>query len=89
MKVEKEKFKSSLEGNLADLSQGNELMFSLYVESKEEYDQWVMEIENVGGTIFFDSNKDRKEFYDNNGYFVCVFSDPDGHKFNLLYGENM
>jgi predicted lactoylglutathione lyase len=48
-----------------------------------------MEIENVGGTIFLDPNIDRKEFYDTNGYFVCVFSDPDGHKFNLLYDENM
>ncbi|WP_439490285.1 hypothetical protein [Algoriphagus sp.] len=43
------------------------------------------EIKNTGGTIVFDYNIDRKAFYDENGYFVCVFTDPDGHKFNLLY----
>lgn len=86
---EKEQLKESLEGNLSDLNQGNEIMFSLSVNSKEEFDQWIEEIEKAGGTILFDSNKDRKKFYDENGYFVCVFSDPDGHKFNLLYSANM
>lgn len=84
----KEKFKESLEGELSDLTKGNETMFSLSVETKNEYDRWVNLIKNSGGKIHFDSNNDRKEFYDENGFFVCVFSDPDGHKFNLLYNEN-
>ncbi|WP_339710290.1 VOC family protein [uncultured Kriegella sp.] len=84
----KEKLKESLEGELSDLSKGNEVMFSLSAESKNEYDKWVDLIKNAGGKIRFDSNKDRKEFYDENGFFVCVFTDPDGHKFNLLYNEN-
>lgn len=85
----KEKLESSLEGKSADLSKGNEVMFSMAAESKEEYNHWVTEINKSGGEILFDSNKDRKAFYDDNGFYVCVFTDPDGHKFNLLHNENM
>jgi len=84
-----EKLESSLEGKTADLNKGNEVMFSMAAESKEEYNNWVTEIDKAGGKIVFDSNKDRKAFYDDNGFYVCVFTDPDGHKFNLLYTENM
>ncbi len=85
----KEKLQESLEGKTSDLTLGNEVMFSLSVENKEEYNQWVTKIKKAGGKILFDSNKDRKAFYDENGFYVCVFSDPDGHKFNLLYNENI
>tara|TARA_R100001369_G_C3312083_1_gene167497 strand:+ start:1487 stop:1903 length:417 start_codon:yes stop_codon:yes gene_type:complete len=85
---EKEKLKTSLEGKLSDLSQGNEIMFTLSANSKNEYDTWVAEVKKAGGTIFFDSNNDRKLFYDENGYHVCVFADPDGHKFNLFFNSN-
>lgn len=85
---EKEKMKTSLEGELSDLRKGNEIMFTLSAESKNDFDVWIEEIKKAGGSIFFDSNIDRKEFYDENGYHVCVFADPDGHKFNLFYNEN-
>ncbi|WP_452223562.1 VOC family protein [Lacinutrix chionoecetis] len=81
----KDKLRDSLEGELADLSKGNEVMFSLAVETKSEYDKWVEQIKKAGGKIHFNSNTHRKTVYDNNGYVVCVFTDPDGHKFNLLY----
>ena len=76
---EKERLKISLEGDLSDLSKGNEIIFSLSAKSKNEFDLWINEIKKAGGKILFDSNKDRKKFYDENGYFVCVFTDPDGH----------
>lgn len=85
---EKEKLKTSIEGELSDLNQGNEVMFSLSAETKDEFDHWINEIKKAGGRILFDSNKNRKEFYDRNGFYVCVFTDPDGHRFNLLYNEN-
>ena len=84
----KEKLKESLEGELSDLSKGNEIMFSLSAETKTQYDIWVELIKKAGANILFDSNQDRKEFYDKNGFKVCVFTDPDGHKFNLLYNKN-
>ena len=83
----KEQLEESLEGELSDLSKGNEIMFSLSAATKQEYDEWVDLIKKAGGKIHFDSNIDRKEFYDENGFFVCDFADPDGHKFNLLYNE--
>jgi len=64
-------------------------MFSLSVKSKREFDSWINEIKQAGGNILFDSNKDRKKFYNENGFYICVFADPDAHKFNLLYNENM
>lgn len=85
----KERLEASIEGTCADLHKGNEVMFSLAVDRKEDYDRWVSEIQKAGGKIEFDSNTDRKAFYGKNGFFVCVFTDPDGHKFNLLYNENM
>lgn len=84
----KEKLEESLEGKTIDLTQGNEVMFSLAVETKVEFDSCISEIEKAGGSILFDSNKDRNVYYDTNGFFVCVFADPDGHKFNLLYTEH-
>ncbi|MEG9328473.1 VOC family protein [Salinimicrobium catena] len=86
---EEERLKSSLEGEMSDPNQGNEIIFSLSSKTKEEFDRWITEIKEAGGKIIFDSNKDRKKYYDENGYYVCVFSDPDGHKFNLLYSEKM
>ena len=86
---QKEQLKSSLEGEVADLSQGNEIIFTLQAESKDEFDNWIIEVKNAGGTVLFDSNKDRKPLYDENGFFVCVFADPDGHKFNIFYSNNM
>lgn len=84
----KDRLKKSLEGELSDLSKGNEIIFSLSVDTKAEYDKWIEQIKKAGGKIYFDSNNDRKELYDKNAYYVCVFADPDGHKFNLLYNEN-
>ncbi|MEX2641634.1 MAG: hypothetical protein WD266_13175 [Balneolales bacterium] len=42
-------------------------MFTLSAGSKDEFDNWVEEIMEAGGTIFFDST-DRKEYYDGNGW---------------------
>jgi len=70
----KETLESSLESKSADLKNGNEVMFSMGAESKEEYNHWVTEINKAGGEILFDSNKDRKAFYDDNGFYV--FTEP-------------
>lgn len=84
----KGRLKENIEGELSDLSKGNEVIFSLLADTKTDYDKWVEQIKKAGGKIHFDSNQDRKEYYDENGFFVCIFADPDGHKFNLLYNKN-
>ena len=82
---ESEHLKSNLEGELADLSKGNEIIFTLSAQSKDEVDKWVEEVKKAGGTVLYDPKKDRKEYYDENGYYVFVFADPDGHKFNVFF----
>ncbi|NDV16029.1 glyoxalase/bleomycin resistance/extradiol dioxygenase family protein [Muricauda sp. TY007] len=84
----KEKLKTSLEGEVANLSQGNEIMFTLSADSKEEIHEWIDKVKKIGGTIRFDPRNDRKSFYDDNGYYVGVFADLDGHLFNLFCNLN-
>jgi len=84
----KEKLKESFEGEIANLSNGNEIMFTLSVNSEEEVNILIDKIIKVGGDIRFDPRKDKKKFYDDNGYYVCVFEDLDGHLFNLFCNLN-
>ncbi len=85
---EKKRFKVTAEGEIADLSKGNEIMFTLSAENKQEVNKWVEEVKKTGGKILFDPKKDQKKMYEENGYYVCVFADPDGHKFNVFYNIN-
>lgn len=85
----KEKLKRNLEGAIANLDHGNEIIFSLMIESEKEVDKLIEQIIEAGGTIRFDPRKDHKSFYDENGYYVCVFSDLDGHLFNLFCNLNI
>lgn len=45
---EQEKLKTSIKGKLSDLRKGNEVMFSLSVESKDVFDSWISEIKQAG-----------------------------------------
>jgi predicted lactoylglutathione lyase len=74
----KERFKWAINNEAADLKQGNEIIFSLSAESTDEVHQWLLAVKNAGGTIFAEPQSFEK------GYFFG-FSDPDGHKFNVLY----
>ncbi len=74
----KERFKWAVNDEVADLKHGNEIIFSLSADSKDDVNKWVPVIQKAGGTIFAEPQEYGK------GYFVG-FSDPDGHKFNVLY----
>ena len=67
---------------ILDLKDGNEAIFSLSAESKEEVDGWVEMVKRAGGKIAF-------EPYEIGQGYTFVFSDPDGHKFNVLYWPGM
>lgn len=71
--------KKFLKREMSDLSQGNEICFTLSAESKEEVDAWAEEVRKAGGTFFTDP----EEFGE--GYYGFGFADPDGHKFNVFY----
>jgi predicted lactoylglutathione lyase len=67
---------------IADLKNGNEIIFSLSAESKEEVNAWVEIVKKAGGKITV-------EPYEIGQGYTFVFSDPDGHKFNILYWPGM
>lgn len=69
----------NVKGQMADLQQGNEVIFTLSAESREEVDQWEEAVEKAGGTLV-----SRAEAF-GQGYYGLVFQDPDGHKFNVFY----
>jgi uncharacterized protein len=71
--------KSNVKIELADLNKGNEVIFTLSAETREEVDNWEKEVKNAGGIIISGA----EEF--GNGYYGFVFSDPDGHKFNVFH----
>lgn len=73
-------FKKSLGGEIADLSQGNEVMFTLSADSKEEVDQWADAVKKAGGSVF---SKPQHLFQKD--WYGCGFADPDGHKWNVFY----
>ncbi|WP_445457282.1 VOC family protein [Flavobacterium sp. HNIBRBA15423] len=75
----KEVLKSNIKGEIADTKQGNEVVFTLSADSKEEVNNWQREVENAGGKIISKA----EEFGE--GYYGFVFTDPDGHKFNVFY----
>jgi predicted lactoylglutathione lyase len=75
----KDVLKSNVEGEVADLKHGNEIVFTLSADTKEEVDQWEQEVRNAGGTIVSAA----EEFGE--GYYGFLFTDPDGHKFNVFY----
>ncbi|HYV53502.1 MAG TPA: VOC family protein [Chitinophagaceae bacterium] len=67
---------------ITDLKNGNEIIFSLSAESREEVNEWVEIVKKAGGKITV------KPYEIGQGY-TFVFSDPDGHKFNILYWSGM
>jgi predicted lactoylglutathione lyase len=68
-----------LEADMADLTKGNEIIFTLAAQTKAEVDSWAQEVEQAGGTLV--SNPE--EF--GPGYYGFIFADPDGHKFNVFF----
>jgi uncharacterized protein len=75
----KDKLRTEIKGELADLTQGNEIIFTLSADSKEEVNQWATEVQKAGGKLV----SKPEEFGE--GYYGFVFADPDGHKFNVFY----
>lgn len=77
-------FNAPIGGEIADLKNGNEVMFTLSADSKEEVDEWVQAVEKAGGTLFSKPQKIQGK----NDWCGCGFVDPDGHKWNVFYNAN-
>ncbi|SEA51507.1 VOC family protein [Pedobacter hartonius] len=74
-----DKLKANLEIEISDAHVANEIIFTLSAESRDEVNDWEAAVLNAGGKIV----SKPKEFGE--GYYGCVFADPDGHKFNVFY----
>jgi len=66
-------------GPIIDSKAGNEIIFTLSAENKEEVNNWEKEVQQAGGTIV-----SRPEAF-GEGYYGFVFADPDGHRFNVFH----
>ena len=75
----KEVIETKMKVKFADTKNGIEVMFTLSADSQDEVDKWAKEVENAGGKII----SKPEEFGE--GYYGFVFSDPDGHTFNVFY----
>lgn len=74
----KKVLEAGMGGNIIDTKTGNEIIFTLSAESKEEVDKWEEEVRQAGGTIIAKADEAR------DGYSGFVFADPDGHRFNVF-----
>ncbi|WP_291906491.1 VOC family protein [Chitinophaga sp. CB10] len=68
----------AMKGPIADVAAGNEIIFTLSFETREEVDACEKEILDAGGTIV-----SRPELVQGK-YYGFVFADPDGHKYNVF-----
>jgi predicted lactoylglutathione lyase len=75
----KDILKANIKGEISDSQNANEVVFTLSAESKDQVDIWASEVEKAGGKII-----SRPEEF-GKGYYGFVFTDPDGHKFNVFY----
>lgn len=75
----KDVLETGMKGQIIDTKAGNEIIFTLSADSKEEVNSWEKEVQQAGGTIV----SKPEEFGE--GYYGFVFADPDGHKFNVFH----
>ena len=74
---------SQIDEYLTSGSKTSEIIFTLSAETEAEVNEWAAKVKNAGGNIF------QKVRRDENNYYGFVFTDPDGHKFNVLLMDNM
>jgi hypothetical protein len=59
----------------------SEIIFTLSAETEAEVKEWAEKVKNASGNIFHEVGRDETNHY---GF---GFTDPDGHKFNVLLME--
>ncbi|WP_342511987.1 VOC family protein [Sporosarcina sp. FSL K6-1522] len=72
-------FRGFTKNAIADSQQGTEVLFSLGANSKDEVDEIALKVEGSGGTVL--SKSEERDGW----MYGCLFADPDGHRWNVLY----
>lgn len=75
----KDVLRSNMKIEIADAQSAAEVLFTLSAKSKEEADQWTVEVKKAGGKML----SEPEAFGE--GYYGFMFADPDGHRFNVFY----
>ena len=70
---------TNIKGEITYPQNSNEVVFTLSAESKDQVSHWAKEVERAGGKIISRPAEFGK------GYYGFVFTDTDGHKFNVFY----
>jgi len=63
--------------------ENSEIIFTISAETEQEVNEFADKVKNAGGNIIKDVKRDEANYY---GF---AFTDPDGHKFNVLLMDNM
>ena len=79
MLIREAMFAGFSKNNLTDTSQSSEILISYDAESREEVDAIAKKVVTAGGTMFGEPGESQGWMYG------CGFSDPDGHRWNVLY----
>ena len=74
----KDVLKDGMKGQIIDTKSGNEIIFTIAADTREEVNEWEKAVRQAGGTIV----SQPEEFGEN--YYGFVFADPDGHRFNVF-----
>ena len=72
-------FNGFTKNKIADTSQATEVLFSIDAESRDEVDEMANKAASAGGTVFSQPAELQGWMYG------CGFSDPDGHRWNVLF----
>lgn len=72
---------SQIDEYLPENTSTGEIMFTISAETEAEVQEWREKVQQAGGKVITEPGRDE------GGYYVFVFADPDGHKFNVLLME--
>ncbi|HEX2922160.1 MAG TPA: VOC family protein [Bacteroidales bacterium] len=79
MMFEEPEFRSFIDSELSDARRSSEVLFSIDAENTEEINILASKVRKAGGSIFAEPAEKDEWMY---GF---GFSDPDGHRWNVLY----
>jgi predicted lactoylglutathione lyase len=79
MLFEEAVFKSFVKQEITDTSKSCEVLFSFDAGSKEEVDELAKKVVEAGGKT------NHTPYTMESNMYGCVFTDPDGHKWNIMH----
>lgn len=79
MLFEENAFKNVVKNEIADSAKTSEVLISIDAESKEDVDEMAKRVIKAGGDVF------SKPQEIDGWMYGCAFTDPDGHRWNILY----